>query len=84
MAELIANFCFVLRIVDTCHVVLSSVLFFQIGQSVIVLSVTVTSIIQTEIGSVAFFNQIGFLLVMLYEMGVFCFLSNEISFSVGL
>lgn len=83
MTELNANFCFVLSIVDAYHVVLSSVLFFQIGQSVIVLSVTVTSITQTEIGSVAFFNQVGFLLVMLYEMGVFCYLSNEISFSVG-
>lgn len=68
---------------DTYHAVLSSVLFFQIGQSVIVLSVTVTSLTQTEIGSVAFFNQIGYLLILLYEMGIFCYLSNEISFSVG-
>lgn len=70
------------RIVDKYHEFLAFVLFVQIGQSVILFSVTLIVLITSEIGSVYFINKLIYLLVMLYEMAIFCYLGNEIHYSV--
>lgn len=70
------------RIVEQYHGFLASVLFIQIVQSVVVFSMTLIILITANKGAVYFANKLTYLIALLYEMAMFCYLGNEIYFSV--
>lgn len=74
---------FVCRIVEKYHGFLAFVLFVQIVQSVIVFSMTLIILLTTNKGPVYFANKLIYLIALLYEMAVLCYLGNEIYFSVN-
>lgn len=59
-------------------------LFVQIGQSVLVYSMLTVLMTQMEMASTAFLSKLCHLAAMILEMGVLCFFSNEILYSVWL
>lgn len=70
------------RIVNQYHGFLSFVLFVQILQSVIVFSMTLYIIITANNGAVYIANKLTYLVALLYETAMFCYLGNEIYYSV--
>lgn len=70
------------RSMQMFHSIFRIVLFIQIGQSVIVLTITIVSAILAELSLSILITKMCYFAFILSEIGVFCYLGNEVQSEV--
>lgn len=70
------------RLVQAFHDVFSIVIFYQIGQSIIVLAVTVVSMAATESSPSVLIGKMMYLGIVFADIGLYCYLGHEVYYEV--